>query len=171
MHWRWKRYQSTNFFESANLLVSSSLIRLKVYCPNLVSLEAGRQPSYLSAGMSTRWPSKLLKQSLVTRMSGPLCSMSLTHRSSDRGHSLPWCQAYLQEYRCFRQIRHTIIVSIEINYGLWKCYIKTKQLGHKCQCVWDFFFHGILGIILIVDCAHIRLMRITFIRKQASKSY
>ncbi len=48
------------------LLVSSSLILLNVYWPSLTSLVAGLHPSYLSAGMSTRWASRLLKQSLVT---------------------------------------------------------------------------------------------------------
>ena len=46
---------------SKYLLVSSSFILLKVCWPNLTSLEAWRHPSYLSAGMSTRCPSKWLR--------------------------------------------------------------------------------------------------------------
>ena len=71
------------------LFVSSSFILLNVYCPNLTSLVAGRQPSYLSAGISTRWASKLLKQSLVTMISAPFLSMSLTHLSSAREQDFP----------------------------------------------------------------------------------
>ena len=76
-----------------NLFVSNSFILLNVYCPNLTSLVAGRHPSYLSAGMSTRCASKLLKQSLVTMISAPFFSMSLTQRSSclrPRIYKLDW---------------------------------------------------------------------------------
>ena len=81
--------KSFSFYNGFYLFVSSSFIRLNVYCPNLTSLVAGRQPSYLSAGISTRWASKLLKQSLVTMISAPFLSMSLTHLSSAREQDFP----------------------------------------------------------------------------------
>ena len=58
------------------LFVSNSLILLNVYWASLTSWVADRQPSYLSAGMSVRWASRLLKQSRVTIISAPFLSIN-----------------------------------------------------------------------------------------------
>merc|ERR1719295_2523167 len=76
----WRASGST--FQQTNMKV----VVLQTYWPSFTSLFAGRQPSYLSAGMSILKPSRLERQSLVTKTSAPFLSMTLTHLSLYLGH-------------------------------------------------------------------------------------
>ena len=75
MKWANPRYVSKRWLV-VYLSVSISLIWLKVYWPSLMSWDAFRQPSYLSAGMSVLKASRLLRQSRVTVMSAPFRSIN-----------------------------------------------------------------------------------------------